>query len=45
LSGADKTMVRLLILGVIPAITGKNRVGIHEQEGADGVAGILIDEL
>ena len=44
--GADKTMVRLTdFLGVIPAITGKIELVYEgEQEGADGVAAILIDE-
>jgi magnesium chelatase subunit I len=46
LTGADKTMVRLSdFLGVIPAITGKIELVYEgEQEGADGVAGILIDD-
>ncbi|MGB7393523.1 MAG: AAA family ATPase [Pricia sp.] len=46
LTGADKTMVRLSdFLGVIPAITGKIELVYEgEQEGADGVAAILIDE-
>lgn len=46
LSGADKTMVRLSdFLGVIPAITGKIELVYEgEQEGADGVAAILIDD-
>ncbi|MDC6388552.1 magnesium chelatase [Maribacter sp. PR1] len=46
LTGAEKTMVRLSdFLGVIPAITGKIELVYEgEQEGADGVAGILIDE-
>ncbi|MFS4455489.1 magnesium chelatase [Maribacter sp. 2304DJ31-5] len=45
LVGADKTMVRLSdFLGVIPAITGKIELVYEgEQEGADGVAAILID--
>jgi magnesium chelatase subunit I len=46
LTGADKTMVRLSdFLGVIPAITGKIELVYEgEQEGAGGVAGILIDD-
>ncbi len=46
ISGADKTTVRLSdFLGVIPAITGKIELVYEgEQEGADVVAGILIDE-
>lgn len=46
LTGADTTMVRLSdFLGVIPAITGKIELVYEgEQEGADGVAGILIDD-
>jgi magnesium chelatase subunit I len=46
LTGAETTMVRLSdFLGVIPAITGKIELVYEgEQEGADGVAGILIDE-
>ena len=46
LTGADKTMVRLSdFLGVIPAITGKIELVYEgEQEGADGVAAILIDD-
>lgn len=45
-NGADKTMVRLSdFLGVIPAITGKIELVYEgEQEGADGVAEILIDD-
>lgn len=45
-TGADKTMVRLSdFLGVIPAITGKIELVYEgEQEGADGVAAILIDD-
>ncbi|MBT8298552.1 MAG: AAA family ATPase [Maribacter sp.] len=45
-SGADKTTVRLSdFLGVIPAITGKIELVYEgEQEGADAVAAILIDE-
>ncbi len=45
-TGADQTMVRLSdFLGVIPAITGKIELVYEgEQEGADGVAAILIDE-
>ena len=46
LTGADSTMVRLSdFLGVIPAITGKIELVYEgEQEGADGVAAILIDD-
>ncbi len=46
LTGADSTMVRLSdFLGVIPAITGKIELVYEgEQEGADGVASILIDD-
>jgi len=46
LTGAETTMVRLSdFLGVIPAITGKIELVYEgEQEGADGVASILIDE-
>lgn len=46
LTGADKTMVRLSdFIGVIPSITGKIELVYEgEQEGADGVAGILIDD-
>lgn len=46
LAGADNTMVRLSdFLGVIPAITGKIELVYEgEQEGADGVAAILIDD-
>ncbi len=46
LSGADKTTVRLSdFLGVIPAITGKIELVYEgEQEGADVVATLLIDE-
>ncbi len=46
LAGADATMVRLSdFLGVIPAITGKIELVYEgEQEGADGVAAILIDD-
>jgi len=46
LTGADETMVRLSdFLGVIPAITGKIELVYEgEQEGADGVAAILLDE-
>lgn len=46
LTGAEKTMVRLSdFLGVIPSITGKIELVYEgEQEGADGVAGILIDD-
>lgn len=45
-SGADKTTVRLSdFIGVIPAITGKIELVYEgEQEGADVVASILIDE-
>lgn len=46
LTGAEKTMVRLSdFLGIIPAITGKIELVYEgEQEGADGVAAILIDD-
>lgn len=46
ITGAEKTMVRLSdFLGVIPAITGKIELVYEgEQEGADGVAAILIDD-
>jgi magnesium chelatase subunit I len=46
LTGADSTMVRLSdFMGVIPAITGKIELVYEgEQEGADGVAAILIDD-
>ena len=46
LTGAEKTMVRLSdFLGVIPSITGKIELVYEgEQEGADGVAGILIND-
>ncbi|EAR01273.1 AAA family ATPase [Maribacter sp. HTCC2170] len=46
LSGADSTTVRLSdFIGVIPAITGKIELVYEgEQEGADIVASILIDE-
>lgn len=46
LTDADKTIVRLSdFLGVIPAITGKIELVYEgEQEGADGVAEILIDD-
>ena len=46
LTGAEKTMVRLSdFLGVVPAITGKIELVYEgEQEGADGVAAILIDD-
>ncbi len=46
LSGAESTMVRLSdFLGIIPAITGKIELVYEgEQEGADGVAAILIDD-
>ncbi|MEP2239776.1 MAG: magnesium chelatase [Maribacter sp.] len=45
LNGGDSTMVRLSdFLGIIPAITGKIELVYEgEQEGADGVAAILID--
>ncbi|WP_324027512.1 magnesium chelatase [Maribacter sp. BPC-D8] len=46
LNGGDHTMVRLSdFLGIIPAITGKIELVYEgEQEGADGVAAILIDD-
>ncbi len=46
ISGADKTSIRLSdFIGVIPAITGKIELVYEgEQEGADGVAAILIDD-
>lgn len=46
LSGADHTSVRLSdFLGVIPSITGKIELVYEgEQEGADAVAEILIDD-
>ncbi|WP_291865312.1 magnesium chelatase [Maribacter sp.] len=46
LSGADSTTVRLSdFIGVIPAITGKIELVYEgEQEGADGVAALLIDD-
>jgi len=46
MSGADKTTIRLSdFIGVIPAITGKIELVYEgEQEGADGVASILIDD-
>ncbi|HET8737123.1 MAG TPA: magnesium chelatase [Pricia sp.] len=46
LTGAESTMVRLSdFLGVVPAITGKIELVYEgEQEGADTVANILIDE-
>ncbi|MFS4416909.1 AAA family ATPase [Maribacter sp. 2307ULW6-5] len=46
LSGAEQTMVRLSdFLGVVPAITGKIELVYEgEQEGADSVAVMLIDE-
>ncbi|WP_419211544.1 magnesium chelatase [Maribacter sp. X9] len=46
LNGGDHTMVRLSdFIGIIPAITGKIELVYEgEQEGADGVAGILIDD-
>ncbi|MEK6154126.1 magnesium chelatase [Flavobacteriaceae bacterium 3-367] len=44
--GMDKTTVRLSdFMGVIPSITGKIELVYEgEQEGADGVAAILIDD-
>tara|TARA_R110002051_G_scaffold137916_4_gene210654 strand:- start:82430 stop:83899 length:1470 start_codon:yes stop_codon:yes gene_type:complete len=46
LNGGDHTMLRLSdFLGIIPAITGKIELVYEgEQEGADGVAAILIDD-
>ena len=46
LNGGDHTMVRLSdFLGIIPAITGKIELVYEgEQEGADGVAEILIND-
>ncbi len=46
LTGAENTLVRLSdFLGVVPAITGKIELVYEgEQEGADGVAAILIDD-
>ncbi|SDE29028.1 magnesium chelatase subunit I [Pricia antarctica] len=46
LNGAEKTMVRLSdFVGVVPAITGKIELVYEgEQEGADAVAAILIDD-
>ena len=46
IGGADSTVVRLSdFLGVIPAITGKIELVYEgEQEGADAIAAILIDE-
>jgi magnesium chelatase subunit I len=46
LNGGDHTMVRLSdFLGVIPSITGKIELVYEgEQEGADGVAAILLDD-
>ncbi|NHF60137.1 magnesium chelatase [Flavobacteriaceae bacterium TP-CH-4] len=46
MTGAESTMVRLSdFLGIIPAITGKIELVYEgEQEGADGVAAILIDD-
>jgi len=46
ISGADRTTVRLSdFLGVIPSITGKIELVYEgEQEGADAVALILLDE-
>lgn len=45
-TGAEKTMIRLSdFIGVIPAITGKIELVYEgEQEGADSVAEILIDD-
>ena len=45
-TGAENTLVRLSdFLGVVPAITGKIELVYEgEQEGADGVAEILIDD-
>ncbi|MEL6916322.1 MAG: magnesium chelatase [Bacteroidota bacterium] len=46
INGTESTMVRLSdFIGVIPAITGKIELVYEgEQEGADGVAAILIDD-
>ncbi|WP_298485763.1 magnesium chelatase [uncultured Maribacter sp.] len=46
LSGAEATTIRLSdFVGVIPAITGKIELVYEgEQEGADGVASLLLDE-
>lgn len=46
LNGGNHTMVRLSdFLGIIPSITGKIELVYEgEQEGADGVAAILIDD-
>ncbi len=46
ITGAENTMVRLSdFLGVVPSITGKIELVYEgEQEGADGVAEILIDD-
>ncbi len=46
LTGAETTMVRLSdFVGVVPAITGKIELVYEgEQEGADAVAAILIDD-
>lgn len=46
ISGADTTTIRLSdFIGVIPAITGKIELVYEgEQEGADGVAALLIDD-
>jgi magnesium chelatase subunit I len=46
LTGAESTSVRLSdFLGIIPSITGKIELVYEgEQEGADGVASILIDD-
>lgn len=46
LNGAEKTTLRLSdFLGIIPSITGKIELVYEgEQEGADGVAEILIDD-
>ncbi|MDV7138874.1 AAA family ATPase [Maribacter sp. TH_r10] len=46
LTGAERTAIRLSdFMGVIPSITGKIELVYEgEQEGADGVAAILIDD-
>ncbi len=46
MTGAENTMVRLSdFMGVVPSITGKIELVYEgEQEGADGVAAILIDD-
>ncbi|MRX63963.1 AAA family ATPase [Maribacter luteus] len=46
LTGAERTTIRLSdFMGVIPSITGKIELVYEgEQEGADGVAAILIDD-